>query len=55
MASLINNALYYSHASSSVNVSVEAHSHNNQLIIKVSNLSKHDYSEKDLALFVETL
>lgn len=55
MASLINNALYYSHASKSVTVSVETHSHNNKLIIKVSNLSKHDYSEKDLALFFEPL
>jgi len=57
MSNLINNALYYSPSSSSVTVTVEvkAHSHNNQLMIKVSNLSKHDYSEKDLALFFEPL
>ncbi|MBA6339495.1 HAMP domain-containing histidine kinase [Colwellia sp. MB02u-10] len=55
MSNLINNALYYSPASSSVTVNVEPHSHNNQLMIKVSNLSKHDYAEKDLALFFEPL
>jgi signal transduction histidine kinase len=43
MTNLINNALFYSPASSSVNVTVEPHSHNNQVIIKVSNLSNTNF------------
>lgn len=40
MTKLINNALYYSPASSSVTVTVEPHSDNNQLMITSNNLAQ---------------
>jgi signal transduction histidine kinase len=55
LTNLINNALYYSPDSSPVSVTVEPYLNTKQILLKISNVSKFDYSEEDLALFFEPL
>ena len=55
LTNLINNALYYSPDSTSVVVTVEPELSTRQTIVKISNVSKFEYSEDDLGLFFEPL
>tara|TARA_R110000737_G_scaffold53670_2_gene75414 strand:+ start:4919 stop:6343 length:1425 start_codon:yes stop_codon:yes gene_type:complete len=55
LSNLINNALYYSPTSTPIIISVESSADNNQVMIKITNTSEHNYSAADLALFFEPL
>jgi signal transduction histidine kinase len=54
LTNLINNAIYYSPDSTPLVITVEPCLAPKQLIMTISNVSQFEYSEKDLALFIET-
>jgi len=55
LCNLINNALYYSPEKSPVAINVEPYSNSNQVMVRITNTSTHDYSKEELALFFEPL
>ncbi|MFT5758885.1 MAG: signal transduction histidine kinase [Alteromonadaceae bacterium] len=55
LTNIINNALYYSFDTTPVAITVEPYLNTKQVIVKISNISKFEYSEEDLGLFFEPL
>ena len=55
LCNLLNNALYYSPVNTPVTITVLPCEEGKRVVIKLTNLSQHDYTEQDLALFFDPL
>ena len=55
LCNLLNNALYYSPVNTPVTITVLPCTEGKRVVIKLTNLSQHDYTEQDLALFFDPL
>jgi signal transduction histidine kinase len=55
LCNLVNNALFYSPDNTPITISVLPHSENDQVIISLTNVSEHHFSEQDFALFFDPL
>lgn len=55
LSNLLNNALFYSPDKTPITISVLPYSESEQVIIKLTNVSEHHFSEQELALFFDPL